>query len=150
MCMKFGLVSYNVLKSPLCRHKKVGVLMVCISIMEKKKTAITVTCRVEFFRQIHQVCVKQKNNAGFRMNLLGNINKSDICRRGGSLDDLDGLWDRTLEYMEEREYQVPIWSRWWWSWKSKGYLLNPPSRNITRRPSFSGFIRGWWWLIIIP
>ena len=34
MCMKFGLVSYNVLKSPLCHHKKVGVFMVCISIME--------------------------------------------------------------------------------------------------------------------
>ena len=116
MCMKFGLVSYNVLKSPLCRHKKVGVLMVCISIMEFL-TAITVTCRVEFFRQIHQVCVKQKNNAGFRMNLLGNINKSDICRRGGSLARFLGafwmiwmvcFWDRTLEYMEEREYQVPI------------------------------------------
>ena len=25
MCMKFGLVSYNVLKSLLCHHKKVGV-----------------------------------------------------------------------------------------------------------------------------
>ena len=34
MCMKFGLVSYNVLKSPLCHHQKVGVFMVCISIME--------------------------------------------------------------------------------------------------------------------